>query len=459
MRKEDVFEEVTSRVNMNIEGVAAIFGIILLVFIMIDRKHNLQSFRVLAVTAVVSDIFDLVTTYVTFSVDSELFYSKFIVVLLNTLNYFGFGLLSYVLFRYLKSYFKPNKLIHTMINVADFIFSVYIVFLIISIFWPGHFIIDYDFSTERFVRTPFSYIIGYGIPLFIVTSSIFMMVVFNKDFSSKQKKTIFAGYMVVVIGCLIQACINARVLVAHATGILSFVILYFSLESPDYKRMSALLDESRKAQERIKEAQKAREDLFAGMTHEIRTPLNAVLGINQLIAEEDKDPVVGVLTGKIKREGESVLKVVNRILNQAKTEDQVFHQKTGMPDLSGKHILSIDDTPINLRIIEGLLNHTGASVTSVSGGREGLDLMTREHFDLVLIDHQMPVMDGMATMRRMTESGLAEHTPVIMVTGNDGEEYARMYEKAGFSGYVRKPVKQDELFSVISQAIGGKEVL
>ena len=332
-------------------------------------------------------------------------------------------------------------------------------FLGLSVICPRHFIIDYDFVTQKFVRTSMSYIIGYGLPLALVTVTILLLVLYNKEFSNKQKRTIFLGYLLIVVGCVIQMLADARVLVAHGMGVLAIVVLYFSLESPDYKRMAGLLRESREAQDRIKEAQKAREDLFAGMTHEIRTPLNAVLGINQLIEAGDKDPTVQVLTRKIEREGESVLTVVTQILNQAKTEDEERHLETGIPQLKDKYILSIDDTPINLKIIEGLLSQTGARITSVRSGKEGLEEMEKAHFDLVVIDHQMPGMDGMSTMKRMQERDLKGDTPVIMVTGNDGEEYRKMYREAGFDGYVKKPVKREELFSVINSLIGRGEKL
>lgn len=455
--RDELIRNITSQVNVNIEEVAGVFGVILLIFIMIDWKHNLASFRLLAIAAVVSDFMDLIATYVTFTIDENLFFAHFLVVLLNTLNYSGFGFIAYTLFRYLKAYVRPTRLMHSMTNAVDMIFAVYIMFLGLSVICPRHFIIDYDFITQKFVRTSMSYIIGYGLPLSLVTVTILLLVLYNKEFSNKQKRTIFLGYLLCVVGCVIQMLADARVLVAHGMGVLAVVVLYFSLESPDYKRMAGLLRESREAQDRIKEAQRAREDLFAGMTHEIRTPLNAVLGINQLIEACDKDPTVQVLTRKIKREGESVLTVVTQILNQAKTEDEERHAETGIPQLTDKYILSIDDTPINLKIIEGLLSQTGASITSVRSGKEGLEEMEKAHFDLVVIDHQMPGMDGMATMKRMQESDLKVDTPVIMVTGNDGEEYRKMYREAGFDGYVKKPVKREELFSVINSLIGRGE--
>lgn len=446
----------TAPVIVNVEEVCAIFGVILLIFIMIDRKHNLKTFRVLAFVAVASDFIDIIATVVTFSINEDFPYAHLIVIILNTLNYFGFGFIAYTLFKYLKSYVRPSKTMHNLSAAVDGVFAIYSTLLVLNVLLPVHYIIDYNFDTGHFMRTPATYLIGYGLPLVVVTISISVMVLYNSDFSSKQKKTIAVGYSIVVAGCLIQAFVDARILFVHATGVVAIVILYFSLESPDYKRISALLKESQDAQERIREAQRAREDLFAGMTHEIRTPLNAVLGVNQLIAMEDNDPAVQTLTQRIRTEGDQALDVVNSILDQARGEDQTRKGDSATPELDGKNILSIDDTPINLKIIEGLLNQTGAAVTSVRSGREGIEKMMNDHYDLVVIDHQMPGMDGMATMKKMQSMGLKGDTPVIMVTGNDGEEYRKMYKDAGFDGYVKKPVLKEELFAVINRLVTGE---
>ena len=95
--RDELIRNITSQVNVNIEEVAGVFGVILLIFIMIDWKHNLASFRLLAIAAVASDFMDLIATYVTFTIDENLFFAHFLVVLLNTLNYSGFGFIAYTL--------------------------------------------------------------------------------------------------------------------------------------------------------------------------------------------------------------------------------------------------------------------------------------------------------------------------------------------------------------------------
>lgn len=453
----EIIGHITAPVDITFEEVAATFGIILCVFIFLDRKNNLRSFRVMCIVTVVSDIVDLIATYVSFSIDPKLSYAHFLVLLLNTLNYSGFGCITFALFKYLRSYMRPTVGLHRLNEAMNGVFALNLVLIAINMIHP--YIIDFDFEQKQFIRTPYSYIVGYAFPIFMVTLTLIQMVLHNSEFTKRQRTTLTVSYLIALFGALFQAIINAHILVAHGTGVIAVFIAYFSLESPDYRKMSELLKESQEAQKRIKEAQRARDDLFAGMTHEIRTPLNAVIGIDQLILMEDKDELIQVLAGKIKDEGETVLSVVNRILNQAATEAGTRKKEgnAAVPDLRGKMVLSIDDTPINLKIIEGLLGLTDATVVSVSSGQEGLDQMKNQHFDLVLIDHQMPGMDGMTAMKKMRESGLKGNSFVVMITGNDGEEYRKMYQEAGFDGYVTKPVRKDDLYSVINSLLDGKE--
>ncbi len=454
---DEIIKHITAHENITFGEVAAAFGLLLCIAVFLDRKNNLRSYRVMCTVTVLSDIADLLATYVSFTINPALPQAHFIVILLNTINYCGFGCIAFTLFKYLRSYMRPTAGLHLANEVMNGIFVLYLVCHVLNLFYP--YLIDFDFSKKQFIRTPFSYIIGYGVPLLLVTFTLVIMVLHNREYTKRQKMTLTVSYLIVLAGVLVQAFVNARVLIAHGTGVIAVFIEYFALESPDYRRMSELLKESQEAQQKIREAQRARDDLFAGMTHEIRTPLNAVIGIDQLVSMEDNDEVVQVLAGKIKKEGETVLSVVNRILDQV--ADEAEGKKTGdftsVPDLAGKSVLSVDDTPINLKIIEGLLGLTDAALVSVGSGQEALQKMREQRFDIVLLDHQMPGMDGMTLMKKIKESGLKGDSIIIMITGNNSDEYRRMYQDAGFDGYVTKPVRKEELYCVINSLLNGKE--
>ncbi len=100
-------------------------------------------------------------------------------------------------------------------------------------------------------------------------------------------------------------------------------------------------------------------------------------------------------------------------------------------------ILVVDDTPMNLNVIKGLLKATRVFVTTASSGEECLEKIKETKFNVVLLDHMMPGMDGIETIAKIRESD--PDLPVYVLTANSalGEEY---YVSKGFNGYLAKPV-------------------
>ncbi len=111
-------------------------------------------------------------------------------------------------------------------------------------------------------------------------------------------------------------------------------------------------------------------------------------------------------------------------------------------------ILVVDDNPMNLNVIKGLLKATKAFVTTSSSGEDAIDKIKDNHFDVVLLDHMMPGLDGVETLQiiRKTHPNL----PVYALTANStaGEEY---YKSKGFNGYLSKPIDSEVLEKTIMQ--------
>ena len=100
-------------------------------------------------------------------------------------------------------------------------------------------------------------------------------------------------------------------------------------------------------------------------------------------------------------------------------------------------VLVVDDNPMNLNVIKGLLKATRVFVTTASSGEECLEKLKESTFNIVLLDHMMPGMDGVETVGRIRES--YPDLPVYALTANAtaGEEF---YKSKGFNGYLAKPV-------------------
>ncbi len=131
--------------------------------------------------------------------------------------------------------------------------------------------------------------------------------------------------------------------------------------------------------------------------------------------------------------------------------DFVSEQKVLSEDfLNGTRILSVDDNKINRAFLYHLIADKGAIVDNAESGPEALTLLSKNKYDLVLMDIEMPEMSGISTLKEANRNGLLPNTPVVAVTANtyDAEQKNSLFE-CGFKGYILKPYTDDSLFKVI----------
>ncbi len=121
------------------------------------------------------------------------------------------------------------------------------------------------------------------------------------------------------------------------------------------------------------------------------------------------------------------------------------------PDLSNKNILVVDDTVLNQKVISKLLSKTKANISCVSSGLEMLDLIQKNEYDIILLDHMMPNMDGIEALKasKELENNKCKTTPVIALTANAIVGAKEMYLAAGFNDYLSKPVRMEEMCNMI----------
>ena len=125
-----------------------------------------------------------------------------------------------------------------------------------------------------------------------------------------------------------------------------------------------------------------------------------------------------------------------------------------MSCLQGKRLLYVDDTKMNLVIVEKLLAGTGMNVTTTTSAIDGLHRMMEEQYDVVLVDHMMPEMSGPELLQEMrAKSERNAQTPVIVFTGNAHEGIDREYTEMGFAGYICKPVMKDALLDILRKVL------
>ena len=113
-------------------------------------------------------------------------------------------------------------------------------------------------------------------------------------------------------------------------------------------------------------------------------------------------------------------------------------------------ILVVDDVEMNLKVVRGLLKPTGIQIDTAMSGREAIERIKEKKYDVIFLDHMMPVMDGVETLTELKKiSHPNGETPVIMLTANAIEGAKEMYLEAGFSDYLSKPILVERLMKLL----------
>ena len=114
-------------------------------------------------------------------------------------------------------------------------------------------------------------------------------------------------------------------------------------------------------------------------------------------------------------------------------------------------ILFVDDTPMNLQVVQGLLKHTGITLDTAESGAKTLQKVLQNEYDILFIDHRMPVMDGIETLHAINglQGSKCLGKPCIALTANVISGARELYLKEGFTDYLSKPVVPAELENMI----------
>jgi len=121
------------------------------------------------------------------------------------------------------------------------------------------------------------------------------------------------------------------------------------------------------------------------------------------------------------------------------------------PALKGR-ILCAEDNELNQRLVTLLVERTGAELVHVPNGAEALERATKEAFDLILMDIQMPIMNGRDATLALREAGV--NTPIVALTANVMTEDIAEYRKAGCNGYLAKPIDKQEFYQTLAKYLG-----
>jgi two-component system chemotaxis response regulator CheY len=119
-----------------------------------------------------------------------------------------------------------------------------------------------------------------------------------------------------------------------------------------------------------------------------------------------------------------------------------------------KTILAVDDSSSLRKMVAFSLEQAGYMVVQAVDGQDGLDKAKVKTVDLVLTDHNMPVMDGLTLIRKLRELGSYQTVPILMLTTESSVEMKSEGKAAGANGWIVKPFHPEQLVNVVQKVIG-----
>ena len=626
---------------------------VMAVFLFVRYGTNAEinrRFRLLALSTFFAVILEVISTLL---VDGGAYillggwsYAYALNMAMRTLFYAVVNLNAYYLMRYVEAYVHVENKIFDDFNKILLLLSFGI--LILNLI-PGIGGFSFTISTYgEFILGPYATLWQSVFVLYFIVMSAYLQFTNKKYYTAKSQYIVMntlGGLLIAAF--VIQYALVRTVLFTYTAATIVLFVIFFYYEAPAYRQMLTVEKELEESRERAEQstritnaANRAKSDFLANTSHEIRTPMNAILGMNEMILRESRDPAIHQAALDIRNAGNHLLSIINNILDISKIESgkmelyyadyhlwqllkdieegnfEAIHNKdlkfvldvdknlpehlygdedhirqvlTNLIDNAVKYtdkgtitlsikgdtlahsrvklkisvndtgigirqeditklfhsfervnlnetqniqgaglgltlvryllelmggkieafseygkgstfsfeltqqlsqdgfqgsikeyeamlqnapempagilpdedspftcpdakILIVDDTPVNLVVARGMLKDSQAQVHTCESGEECLALLKDNHYDIVFLDHKMPGLDGIETLKKAREiDGPSRLAKYIALTANSGSGLREEYISYGFNDYLPKPIKSDALKKILAK--------
>ncbi len=344
----------------------------------------------------------------------------------------------------------------------------------------------YSFVDGRLVKGPLWMVLTFGFSLYFMIFGMLFLIRYSKNYRREQAMALSIGGVIVLVLFILQMVVAPHVLLTSFAASFAVILFLLTFETPDYSALLKAMDELKESREREKverekadEANRSKNKFLSQMSHEIRTPINAILGYDDLIlnaeknnrevidyAERIKTSATGLLdfftsvidyvsdsdTGDMEVAPPTVskFKEMSQAADMLKGEGVRFDRlvlKKGYPE---QRILIVDDNDMNVDLLVRMLRPAGIRMDVGENGKEAIDMLRHTRYNIIFMDHMMPVMDGVEAMDIMKATHLCDGVPVIMMTAaNITPQERDKYMKAGFVEYISKPFEDDKIYDIM----------
>ena len=209
-------------------------------------------------------------------------------------------------------------------------------------------------------------------------------------------------------------------------------------------------------------------ELVKSINHfKLKKPPSSILFSNvsqdELSNEAKKQGIEHILTKPVNASVlfEVILSIFNLDTTTSGEIDRVEvapKSRISLEKIKGSKILVAEDNLLNQQIAQELLTDEGFKVTIANNGKEAVDLVNNEDFDVVLMDMQMPEMDGLEATMKIRETFASDTLPILAMTANASEEDRDKCLKAGMDAHITKPIDPEVLMSELCKWITPKDI-